>query len=364
MRWELLGHAGELLAQGARAGEDGRAPSSVLVARPLGRQRGSGRRRPVVPVRRRGLPPRDRARSAGGPRRARAPAPPDGVRLDHGRPRRVRPEGGLPPREGSRGVPRVVPGLAAPDVPAARARAPPDVARGERRPHGRRRGVPGPIATRPSRPRPRSRPPRPTPRAGAWPTASSPASRSRSRSASCSEKPVVSAGGLRAQFVSKGGATLLVVTRPGRQGRHPAVSRSWAPTPRASRSTPRAGSSCGTRRLRRAAAGRGSSTSGARASFDPAAAAEPEILVSAGGCHRADAGRADRYTTSLGFSPDGRLLLVVCEGFTADGTRIPKRHVLCDVEGGRRPVLVDRPFSAPGVVDWTRLAQVSDRLSG
>ena len=52
------------------------------------------------------------------------------------------------------------------------------------------------------------------------------------------------------------------------------------------------------------------------------------------------------------------------EGFTADGMRIPKRHVLCDVEGGKRPVLVDRPFKAPGVVDWSRLEQMSDRLSG
>ena len=96
--------------------------------------------------------------------------------------------------------------------------------------------------------------------------------------------------------------------------------------------------------------------------FDPAAAAEPEVLAAAGA--PPDAGTADRYTTSLGFSPDGRLLLVVTEGFTADGTRIPKRHVLCDVEGGRRPILVDRPFSAPGVVDWNRLAQMGERLSG
>ena len=97
--------------------------------------------------------------------------------------------------------------------------------------------------------------------------------------------------------------------------------------------------------------------------FDPAASAEPEILT-AGAAGAPEAGDADRYTTSLGFSPDGRLLLVVCEGFTADGTRIPKSHVLCDVEGGRKPVVVDRPFSAPGVVDWARLEQLGEHLSG
>ena len=86
--------------------------------------------------------------------------------------------------------------------------------------------------------------------------------------------------------------------------------------------------------------------------------------MAASGTQASDASSADRYTTSLGFSPDGRLLLVVTEGFTADGARIPKRHVLCDVEGARRPVLVDRPFSAPGVVDWQRLAQVNAPLSG
>jgi len=44
--------------------------------------------------------------------------------------------------------------------------------------------------------------------------------------------------------------------------------------------------------------------------------------------------------------------------------RIPKRHVLCDTEGARPPVLVDRPYSAPGVVDWSRLQQMTERLSG
>jgi hypothetical protein len=77
-------------------------------------------------------------------------------------------------------------------------------------------------------------------------------------------------------------------------------------------------------------------------------------------------GQAGRrgFSTSLGFSPDGRLLLVVCEGFTPDGVRIPKRHVLCDTDGAHRPVLVDRPYAAPGVVDWNRLQQMTERLSG
>ncbi len=177
-----------------------------------------------------------------------------------------------------------------------------------------------------------------------------------------SEKPVVSSGGLRAQFVAKGGATLLVVTRPdGKDAIQPYTVVGADPASLAFDSTGRKlvwdeAPVSGRRRTRLLDLSR------ARV-FDPAAAAEPEILAS-GGAPAADAASADRYTTSLGFSPDGRLLLVVCEGFTADGTRIPKRHVLCDVEGGKRPVLVDRPFSAPGVVDWSRLEQMSDRLSG
>lgn len=90
---------------------------------------------------------------------------------------------------------------------------------------------------------------------------------------------------------------------------------------------------------------------------EPAAAAEPELLT-------AGAPGEDRYTTSLGFSPDGCLLLVICEGFTPDGVRIPKRHVLCDTDGAHRPVLVDRRYAAPGVVDWNRLQQMTARLSG
>ncbi len=177
-----------------------------------------------------------------------------------------------------------------------------------------------------------------------------------------SEKPVVSAGGIRAQFVARGGATLLVVTKPdGRDLIQPYVVAGADPASLAFDSTGRRlvwdeAPVSGRRRTRLLDLAR------ARV-FDPAASAEPEILT-AGAGGATEAGDADRYTTSLGFSPDGRLLLVVCEGFTADGTRIPKSHVLCDVEGGRKPVVVDRPFSAPGVVDWARLEHLGERLSG
>ncbi len=177
-----------------------------------------------------------------------------------------------------------------------------------------------------------------------------------------SEKPVVSAAGYRAQFVARNGATLLVVSKPdGRDVIQPYPVVGADPASLAFDATGRRlvwdeAPVSGRRRTRLLDLAR------ARV-FDPAAAAEPEILAADGGS-APQAGSADRYTTSLGFSPDGRLLLVVCEGFTADGTRIPKSHVLCDVEGGRKPVVVDRPFSAPGVVDWARLEQLGEHLSG
>jgi len=177
-----------------------------------------------------------------------------------------------------------------------------------------------------------------------------------------SDRAVVAPGGFRAQFVARGGVTLLVVTRPdGRDVIQPfpvvgadAASLAFDSTGR--RLVWDEAPVSGRRRTRLLDLAR------ARV-FDPAAEAEPEVLA-AGGASAGETAGADRYTTSLGFSPDGRLLLVVCEGFTSDGIRIPKRHVLCDVEGGRRPVLVERPFSAPGVVDWARLAQTSEHLSG
>jgi hypothetical protein len=179
-----------------------------------------------------------------------------------------------------------------------------------------------------------------------------------------SDKPVVSASGLRAQFIARGGATLLVVARPdGKDAIQPYPVVGADPSSLSFDATGRKlvwdeAPTAGRRRTRLLDLAR------ARV-FEPAAAAEPELL-SAGvppGSSGPDPGE-DRYTTSLGFSPDGRLLLVVCEGFTPDGVRIPKRHVLCDTDGARRPVVVDRPYSAPGVVDWGRLQQATERLSG
>ncbi|MGZ5431107.1 MAG: hypothetical protein ACXWEX_06855, partial [Thermoanaerobaculia bacterium] len=179
-----------------------------------------------------------------------------------------------------------------------------------------------------------------------------------------SDKPVVSTSGMRAQFVAKGGVTLLVVTRPdGRDAIQPYTVVGADPASLAFDATGKKlvwdeAPAAGRRRTRLLDLTR------ARV-IEPAASAEPELLSAGapGSASRPGPGE-DRYTTSLGFSPDGLLLLVVCEGFTSDGVRIPKRHVLCDTEGARRPVLVDRPYSAPGVVDWNRLQLMTERLSG
>ncbi len=179
-----------------------------------------------------------------------------------------------------------------------------------------------------------------------------------------SDKPVVSASGMRAQFVAKGGVTLLVVSRPdGKDAIQPYTVVGADPASLAFDTAGRKlvwdeAPTAGRRRTRLLDLVRASVV-------EPAASAEPELLSA--GTATASSGPLrgeDRYTTSLGFSPDGRLLLVVCEGFTPDGIRIPKRHVLCDTDGGRRPVLVDRPYSAPGVVDWNRLQHATERLSG
>jgi hypothetical protein len=179
-----------------------------------------------------------------------------------------------------------------------------------------------------------------------------------------SDKPVVSVSGLRAQFVAKGGVTLLVVARPdGKDAIQPYPVVGADPSSLAFDATGRKlvwdeAPTAGRRRTRLLDLER------ARV-IEPAASAEPELLSAGTPQAPGRPGEGeDRYTTSLGFSPDGRLLLVVCEGFTPDGVRIPKRHVLCDTEGGRRPVLVDRPYSSPGVVDWNRLQQMTERLSG
>ncbi|MCM3877762.1 MAG: hypothetical protein NEA02_15255, partial [Thermoanaerobaculia bacterium] len=178
-----------------------------------------------------------------------------------------------------------------------------------------------------------------------------------------SDKPVVSASGMRAQFVAKGGATLLVVSRPdGKDAIQPYTVVGADPASLAFDAAGRKlvwdeAPTAGRRRTRLLDLVR------ARV-VEPAASAEPELLSVGTPTSNGLLQGEDRYTTSLGFSPDGRLLLVVCEGFTPDGVRIPKRHILCDTDGGRRPVLVDRPYSAPGVVDWNRLQQMSERLSG
>jgi hypothetical protein len=359
--WELLGHAGELLAQGARLAEDGRAPSSILVAGlwsvgvvPAGdgktfRYDGEAYRRAIALA-----PPADVAERV-----------------------RVRLLTACGPLTDGRGV--FDPGAAArrekdlgeflASFPASsrrtslqleRARLLTSLAENAIR-TGDAEAFPGyrdaaiESASEVSATATDSARRRSADRIVARLTKSLPKK-------VVSDKPVVAPGGYKAQFVAKGGATVLVVTRPdGKDAIQPFTVVGADPASLAFDSTGRRlvwdeAPVSGRRRTRLLDLAR------ARV-FDPAAAAEPELL-NAAGAPGLDTGSTDRYTTSLGFSPDGRLLLVVCEGFTADGIRIPKRHVLCDVEGGKRPVLVDRPFSAPGVVDWARLAQLSERLSG
>lgn len=170
-------------------------------------------------------------------------------------------------------------------------------------------------------------------------------------------RPVSSPNGLKAVFVSREGRTFLEVSKadgkpmiqpyevtgvdPASLAFDPTGSKvAWDDTP-----------SFGRRRTRLLDLAKARLT-------EPAALAEPEILQSGA------SGPADRYTTFLGFSPDGQSMLVVFEGFTSDGVRIPRRHFLCDVDGKRMPILVERPFSAPGTVDWTRLSSLTEKLSG
>jgi hypothetical protein len=181
-----------------------------------------------------------------------------------------------------------------------------------------------------------------------------------------SERPAVSSNGFRASFVVKGGKTVLVVLRPdGREAIQPyPVSGADASTLAFDASGGRLAWDeapyTGRRKTRLLDLSR------ARV-FEPAAQVEPELLTAASSPPAAGAGTpgdADRYTSFLGFSPDGRLLLVAFEGFTPDGVRIPKRYFLCDAEGKARPLVIERPFSAPEVVDWTRLTAMTEKLSG
>lgn len=168
------------------------------------------------------------------------------------------------------------------------------------------------------------------------------------------QRPVNGPSGLVAQFMPEGNATFLVVWRAGKDAIKPyAVSN---PDPSSLAFDP-----SGRRLVWDEAPRRGERRTRvldlvAAKVLSPAAATEPEIL--------GIGVLADRYTTSLGFSPAGDVLLVVSEGFTEDGTRVPRRHYLCDVEGRRPPVLVERPFAGAGVVDWVRLAEIASGQRG
>ncbi|HSB36691.1 MAG TPA: hypothetical protein VLH41_07420, partial [Thermoanaerobaculia bacterium] len=179
-----------------------------------------------------------------------------------------------------------------------------------------------------------------------------------------SDRPAASPAGYRAAFVARGGRTFLTVTRSdGRDAIQPLPIAGADPTTLAFDATGHRlawdeSPEPGRRRTRVLDLSRA-------VVVEPAASAEPQLVAVAGSPSAgSDPAAADRYSTFLGFSPDGRHLLVVLEGFTADGTRIPRRHVLCDAEGKTRPVVVERPFSAPGVVDWGRVTAASARLSG
>ncbi len=91
--------------------------------------------------------------------------------------------------------------------------------------------------------------------------------------------------------------------------------------------------------------------------LEPAAGAEPEILFVSRESRTATV--ADRYTTFVGFSPDGAELLVAAEAFTVNDVRLPRRHLLCQSDSKRPPRVVERPFSGPGRVDWERLSATS-----
>ena len=180
-----------------------------------------------------------------------------------------------------------------------------------------------------------------------------------------SEKPVVGSTGFRAAFLQRNGKTVLTVTRPdGRDAIQPYIVTGADPAtlafdPTGTKLVWDESPVPGRRRTRLL------DLSKARL-FEPAAFAEPELLSASPGSGPGSTPSepADRYTTFVGFSPDGRLILVVFEGFTPDGVRIARRHFLCDVEGKGRPLLVDRPYSAPGVVDWARLQALTEKLSG
>jgi len=89
---------------------------------------------------------------------------------------------------------------------------------------------------------------------------------------------------------------------------------------------------------------------------EPAALALPEVLVPAGSAPS----DLDRYTSFVGFSPDGRLVLVSVEGFLGESGRIPRRYFVCDADGRGAPRQVVRPLRGDGRIDWEALLSRTD----
>ena len=321
--WELLGHAGELLAQGAR-------PAARTAARrPRSSSPASGASQ-VVPA----GDGRSFRYDGEAYRRAIALAPPadlaERVRLrlltacgsiTDGR-------GAFDPKAASRREKDLgeflasFPASTAPDVAPARARAPPDVARRERRAHGRRRGRSRP-ARRRHRVRLRGVRDRDRPCA---PARGGPARRPPHEVASEARRvrEARRLGGRPARAVRLEGrrdAPRRDAAR--RQGRDPAVPgrRRRPREPRVRRHGPEA-------RVGRGA--RLGPPQDARPRPRPRARLRPGRSRRAGDPRlgRALAPRTPATPTATrrpsGFSPDGRLLLVVCEGFTADGHADPE----------------------------------------
>lgn len=174
-----------------------------------------------------------------------------------------------------------------------------------------------------------------------------------------SDRVVVSGAGVRARFVVRGGGTLLeVVATDGKAlvQPHPVLrpdpatlvfdatgrKLAWDEAPEPGRRRTRVLHLDEARLV------------------EPAGLWQPEVMTPTG----AAVALGDRYTSLLGFSPDGTRVLLETEGFTADGIRVPKRFLLCDSNGRSQPVVVERPFAGPGRVDWGRISGVESRVPG
>ena len=280
-----------------------------------------------------------------------------------GRPGRLRPEGGVPQGEGPRRVPRVLPVLVPAHRAAARARASPDAARRERRAHGRSRGVSGIPGCRP-RVRlgsvrdgagllapPRGGPPRGAPDEVAAET------RRVGEARRLGERPA------RAVRPRRGRDAPRLVTRADGRDVDPALHRRRG-RPR----EPRVRLHGPEDRM-----GRGAQL-GPPPDAPPRPLARPRVRPRRG--RRAGDPRLGRRParptpatrTATRRPSDSRRWLPPprrVRGFHgrrpahSEAPRPLRRGGVC---GG--PVFVDRPFSAPGVVDWTRLEKMTDRLSG